>query len=373
MNTRIIKSTICLAVCLFARALQAGIDYGSTVKGDEPELCVDRFGIGQTTVISNGYLFIEFVYMPPPYRIQRIGQAIAVNGIMVNRPFSGEPPTGSGVKKYGYTEDNIKSALSLYERLLLTPLQRGVEAVFLCQEGYEKRRYPSMKESGRILKIPIFDILRTDVFVRLAENVLTNQSVESSGEMGKIKKCFRWFNDEDVSLFIRNVRKCPQLAERIRNEIAEANAPQPNKIPPYAKLASELTVVSMSAHEFKLDVVFEDGLAPSLNDDWEIEDILFETNVTRVVACRVGHPPLPKTRSIRSLSRRTATIISLRTGESCTSTITDKPERLIHLDGIKYQVLDIRFESLSVLLKNCATGEKLLVVRQPESPKKGSQ
>ncbi len=368
MNNPKVNIAIFLVICVLSNALQAGIGYGSIVTGDEPELYVNRFGKSDPIVVSNGYLFVEFTYMPPPYCIQRLGQAIVVNGIMVNRPFNGEPPTGSEVRKYGYTGDNIKPALCLYESLLSDSLQRSGEVVFLFKEGYEHLKGGQANESSLLLKVPVFEKCPPDKFPKLIENILTNQNIEAESEILKIKTNFRHLNTENIRLLIRNVRKCPTLADRIRAEIALSEAQKISAGPLYAKLSSEFTVINVKGYEWKLTVLFDNGLEFYVGRDMEIRNICFATNAITVEAYRDDiRFPLPKTKRIRVAPKLQATIKSSKTGQTITVGLTDSLDKTIIIDDITYQVVDIRADTQAVLLKICSTGERLLVLPHKES------
>ena len=104
-------------------------DYGSRVTGDEPGLYVDRYGKGEPAVVSNGYLFVDFEYIPVPYHIQRVGQAVVVNGMVVNYLFRGDPPVGE-TRRGGMTEIELKRLGDEAVRLLAESLGRR-EVVFL--------------------------------------------------------------------------------------------------------------------------------------------------------------------------------------------------------------------------------------------------
>ena len=66
MKKQIKRMVLGAAVSMPFCVLHAEIDYGSCVTGNEPRLYVDRYGMDEPIVISNGYLFVEFDYIPPP-------------------------------------------------------------------------------------------------------------------------------------------------------------------------------------------------------------------------------------------------------------------------------------------------------------------
>lgn len=355
-----------------------GVYTGSIIQGDEAILHVERFGRGVPVVISNGYLFIDFKYIPSPYAIERVGQAVTVNNIIINCLYTNDIPEsferiaserlGSDGRMHTiisppHPASWLKNTADAHVSALSNKL--NFVAVFL--PGVRKPRINDKDTSQwKPRNMPIYAKINLEEFPRALLAAVSEQVPSDVWKSAK-KMCSRWsLSETDTLSLVAKAKASPDLMERVRNEIAEANAP---KIPSYAVLASELAVVKISENELKLDVVFENGIAPSLNEDWDIEDILFETNATRVVASRLGHPPLPKTKSISSQSRLNATIISLRTGESRSSAITDSPEKVICLDGAKYQVVDIRPRAQSVLLKDCKTGQRIFVTPQKEKIK----
>jgi len=370
-RSKMVKSFFNLIILICSSAF--GVDIGSTIKGDEEILHVERFGRGTPVVISNGYLFIDFKYIPIPYVIERVGQAVTVNNIIVNCLYTNALPEtfqsvaserrGSDGRMHTIispphparwlkgTADAHVSKLSndLYFAAVFLP---GARTPLLESNNPSIWKPRNMPVSARI----VLEEFPRALFVAVSEQTLSN--VWKSARTN----CAQWnLAEKDTIRLIELAKVSTNLIERLKKEIAELNAP---KIPPYAILSTDLAVVEISKHELKLDVVFENGMSPSINDDWIIEDIQFETNATRVVATRLGHPPLPKTKSIRSQSRLTATIISLQTGELLSSAITDKPESAIQLNGIKYQVVDIRPSAKAVLLKECKTGQRIFVTCQ---------
>jgi hypothetical protein len=61
---------------------------GDTVRGNEPYLYVKYLGIDEldrAPELKTGYLFLAGEFIPPPYKFKRIGQAITVNGRLLNK------------------------------------------------------------------------------------------------------------------------------------------------------------------------------------------------------------------------------------------------------------------------------------------------
>jgi hypothetical protein len=370
-RTKMVKSFFILIILMWSSAF--GVDIGSVIKGNEEILHVGRFGRGTPVVISNGYLFIDFKYIPIPYVIERVGQAVTVNNIIVNCLYTNAlPETFERVASECRGSDGrmhtiiapphpaswLKGTADAHVSKLSNDL--NFAAVFLpgARTPLLESKCPSIWKPRNM---PVSAKIALEEFPRA---LLAAVSEETPSNVWKSVKtsCARWsLTEKDTKRLVEQAKVSTNLIERLKKEITALDEP---KVPSYAILSTDLAVGGISKHELKLDVVFENGMKPSINDDWIIEDIQFETNATRVVATRLGHPPLPKTKSIRSQSRLTATIISLHTGEIVSSAITDKPESAIQLNGIKYQVVDIRPSAKAVLLKDCKTGQRIFVTFQ---------
>jgi hypothetical protein len=118
-------------------------------------------------------------------------------------------------------------------------------------------------------------------------------------------------------------------------------------------------------YEWKLTVRYEDGVECYVGADMEIRDILFDPDDITVEAYRNGlRYPLPKTKHIRVAPKLKAVIRSCKTDMVFKVWITDSLNNVISIDDVQYQVIDIRADTGSVLMKNCLTGEKILVVSQ---------
>ena len=87
LSIRAFISTLILFACL----VRSEPNVGDVVHGFEPQLFTNRYGVSSVTVVSNGFLFIDRKYVPAPYCIERVGQGIVVNGILVNNLFIGDP------------------------------------------------------------------------------------------------------------------------------------------------------------------------------------------------------------------------------------------------------------------------------------------
>jgi hypothetical protein len=161
--------------------------------------------------------------------------------------------------------------------------------------------------------------------------------------------------------------------ERLHAEVALAALQKQPAEPSYARLATYMSVVSATAYQWKLTILFDNGLEFYVGRDMEIRDILFATNAITVEAYRDDiRFPLPETKRIRVAPKLQATIKSCNTGQTCTATITDAVSKTICLDDVKYQVIDIRADAKTVLLKNLKTGERLLVVPDKDLTKADS-
>ena len=57
---------------------------GDRVNGDESLLYLEELGKSDPVTVDSGYVFIDTEFLRPPYIIQRIGQAVTINGRIVN-------------------------------------------------------------------------------------------------------------------------------------------------------------------------------------------------------------------------------------------------------------------------------------------------
>ena len=215
---------LCVAVCVSPCVLRAEIDYGSRVEGNEPRLYVDRYGMGEPMVVSNGYLFVEFGYIPPPYHIQRVGQGVVANGVLANCLFRGNPPIGETMRVNGMTESILKGTSQAFAERLVGFLDMN-NAVFLYKNGYQNR-YPSMpiSESQMSLRVPIFDSVE-EGFPHLLNDAITNQVPEVAIN-AIMRKAFRQgLTTNHIQTIIENVRQDTQLLARVQAELGIAPEP----------------------------------------------------------------------------------------------------------------------------------------------------
>ena len=206
------------AVCVSSCALRAEIDYGSRVNGDEPRLYVDRYGMGDPTVVSNGYLFVEFEYIPAPYHIQRVGQAVVVNGVIVNCLFRRYPPVGERAGLGVLTEAKLKKTDDFFVGYLTEYLQMH-EVLFLHKSGYQNRDPFPIREDKMSLRVPIFNRFNDVNFPHLLNDAMTNQSPEVAINAITRRAFRQGLTTNHVQTIIEKARQNPQLLERIRAEI----------------------------------------------------------------------------------------------------------------------------------------------------------
>ena len=93
----------------------AGTTFGEHSAGDERILFKEYLGVGEKSVYSNSYVFINGMYIEPPYVVQRIGQAVTVNGIIVNFP-SQEDVLGAVTNEAAISSSQRKKLRELLSR-----------------------------------------------------------------------------------------------------------------------------------------------------------------------------------------------------------------------------------------------------------------
>ncbi len=358
------------------------VDIGSVIQGDEPILHVERFGRGTPVSISNGYLFIDFKYIPPPYVLERVGQAVTVNKIIVNCLYTNAiPDTLTGVTSERLGSDgrmhtitsppHPASWLQGTADAHVSSLSNNLNRVAIFLPGVPK---PFMNKEEASLWKPRNMPVKAKITIEEFPHALL-AAVSSLGEENYWKAakdvCARWsLSQEDTILLVNETKVSPVLMERLQAESALVEARKQPAGPSYARLSSEFSVVNMTGYEWKLTVRYDDGMECYIGRDMEIRDILFGADDITVEAYRDDRRyPLPKTKRIRVAPKLQATIKSCKTGQTFTAGITDSLGKTISIDDVKYQVVDIRADSQTVLLKNCSTGERLLVLSKKASPK----
>jgi hypothetical protein len=374
-----------LVIGLFSSAEGEATDVGSLIQGDEPILHIEKFGRGNPVSVSNGYLFIDFKYVAPPYVIERVGQAVTVNHIIVNCLYTNAIPDtferqiseisdSDGrmhtVRSPPHPASWIKGTADAHVSWLSNLLNRA--AVFLPGP-----RPPLIvdKNSSQWAprNVPVITKIYSEKFPRA---LLSAVSATREGDSWKSAKeiCTSWSLSEiETRHLVDKAKGSPILMERLHAEVALAALQKQPAEPSYARLATYMSVVSATAYQWKLTILFDNGLEFYVGRDMEIRDILFATNAITVEAYRDDiRFPLPETKRIRVAPKLQATIKSCNTGQTCTATITDAVSKTICLDDVKYQVIDIRADAKTVLLKNLKTGERLLVVPDKDLTKADS-
>ena len=212
------RMVLCAAVCVSSCALRAEIDYGSRVAGDEPRLYVDRYGKDEAWVVNSGYLFVEFDYIPPPYHIQRVGQGVVVNGVLVNCLFRRDPPIGGSWNSF--SEAKLKNGANYFAERVAGFLERH-EAVFLYKEGYQNRStlWP-ISEASMSIRVPIFGTVGVTNFPHLLNDAMTNPPPAASAVTAIVQRAKgQDLTVEYIQTLISNVRQDTQLLARVRSEM----------------------------------------------------------------------------------------------------------------------------------------------------------
>ncbi len=324
--------------------------------------------------ISNGYLFIDFKYIPPPYVLERVGQAVTVNKIIVNCLYTNAIPDtltrvtserlGSDGRMHTITSPpHPASWLQGTADAHVSSLSNNLNRVAVFLPAVPK---PFMNEKEASLwkprSMPIIAKITIEEFPRALLAAVSSLGEENYWKTAK-DLCARWsLSQEDTIRLVNETKVSPVLMERLRAEEALIEAQRQPTGPSYAKLVSDFAVINIKGYEWKLTVRYDDGMECYIGKDMEIRDILFGADDITVEAYRDDRRyPLPKTKRIRVAPKLQATIKSVKTGQTFTVGLTDSLNKSISIDDVKYQVVDIRPDTQTVLLKNCSTGERLLV------------
>ena len=182
--------------------------------------------MGEPTVVSNGYLFVEFDYIPPPYHIQRVGQGVVANGVLVNCLFRGDPPVGGSWNTF--SEAKLTNGVNYYTGRVAGFLEAR-EAVFLYKKGVQDRDSMPNSEARMSTRAPIFGVVDGTRFPHLFYDAVTNQPPTTSA----INAFLRWtvrreLTTEYVETLIESVRQDTQLLARVQAEIGVVPQEPPN-------------------------------------------------------------------------------------------------------------------------------------------------
>jgi hypothetical protein len=130
---RILIMAVVAITSILTILVGAELDVGDRVTGEENDLLVNFFGTNEAVVVTNGYLFLDFDYVPGPYTIQRVGQGVSINGRLFSSLYRGPMP---------WTNSN--AVLSTDFRVPVA--QRNPKAVLDCVETFmtRLREYLSM-------------------------------------------------------------------------------------------------------------------------------------------------------------------------------------------------------------------------------------
>ena len=234
MKNRDLKIQITSVVLsILAGIAHAEVDYGSQIKGDETVLHVEKYGRGDPVVVSNGYLFVDFTYVPAPYAVQRIGQAVVVNGLIVNCLYKKEIPEkderyrqivkGPGGREIvwqspAHPSSTLKTTADLYAEMLADWLREHV--VVLSKKQYQIRQGRPISDEGMAKRLPVIEKMAYGKFPKALMSALSETTEEEKLNAIKTEDKSWRLNDEDTLQLIRNARECPALMERVRLEIS---------------------------------------------------------------------------------------------------------------------------------------------------------
>ena len=242
----VVRTTIVAALCIFVEIVQAGVDYGALIKGDEPELYVEKYGKGESVVVSNGYLFVDFTYVSAPYSVQRVGQAVVVNGLIVNCLYKKEipekderysqivkGPDGREIvwRSPAHPSSTLKTTADLYVDMLADWLRENV--VVISKTQYQTRQSRPISDEGMAKRLPVIGKTYRGNFPKAISVALSAPTEEQALKAVKTEDKYWRLSDEDTLGLIKNARECPALMERIRAEIATEmqHTVQTNRVP----------------------------------------------------------------------------------------------------------------------------------------------
>lgn len=229
----LIRFAVGFVFCVSLRPVSAEVDYGSLIQGDEAVLHTEKYGCGKAMVVSNGYLFVDFKYLPSPYTIRRIGQAVVVNNIVVNCLYKRDIPEkyedydqkvkDSSGKEHvwrspPHPSSNIMKTADFWVGML--PYWLESKAVFLSKSCYVAMRNLQRPINDTELEkcLPKVLAVNCEEFSTLLKVTLDIQSLAQATELFKTNYPYSKLPEEYLSTFIENVRRSQELKERLRKE-----------------------------------------------------------------------------------------------------------------------------------------------------------
>jgi hypothetical protein len=150
------------SLIFFAYVVRSEPNVGDEVYGFEPQLLTNRYGVSSITIVSNGFLFIDQKYVPAPYCVQRVGQGIIVNDILVNHLFVGDPDETEKANsdwrapRHGFRADTLKEFADL-QIMWLTQGLYGGGAAFIETKNAKR---VNINEMPIVVKLSQHDIDR---------------------------------------------------------------------------------------------------------------------------------------------------------------------------------------------------------------------
>lgn len=243
-NKTLSRFALGFAFSVSVQPVSAEVDYGSLIQGDEPVFHIEKYGRGEVMVASNGYLFVDFKYLPAPYIIQRIGQAVVVNGIVVNCLYKREIPEkyensvqtvkDSSGKEHiwrspPHPSSNIKKTADFWTGMLRYWLE--TKTVFISKSCYVAMRNIQRPINDTELEkiLPKVLAVNREQFLPLLKAALDIQSPVQATDLFKTNYPYSKLPEEYLSTFIENVRKSPELKERLRKETAPSQQTLPKQ------------------------------------------------------------------------------------------------------------------------------------------------
>jgi len=242
MRRALCLAGICSAALVPAAAIAADAEeicFGMSIEGSEKALHLSQFGQDKLTTISNGYLFIDLRYVSAPYKVQRVGSGIAVNGMLVSCPLRGNLPSVARIAAaeknwqdplHGYKPDSYKKAAQANAIILRTALQYD-SAVFLSGSKNKVMQLPIKgrfkKESfQRLLRILLRKETPEERLVTLRKLIKEGKLVYYAGEVFKTAEDLKQFEQRSMQSTNFMARATALLAEG-----EETDSPRPRAVP----------------------------------------------------------------------------------------------------------------------------------------------
>lgn len=207
-----------LLFSLFGGSAIAGemLHVGAKIKGDETVLMTNRYGVSDEVTITNGYLFVDREYIPSPYHVRRMGQAVVVNGILLSIPFTEKPETTAEANRdwrspmYGFKSDTPKVMAEAQMRRLADHLLQG-GAWLISESEYADKMRTRRKAANISMRVPIMGKWSSDTVRRVLDVVTEKQPMEKKRISLRQMNLEGLFSDDALSDFITKAERSASI------------------------------------------------------------------------------------------------------------------------------------------------------------------